>query len=231
MKKTTTVLFLLFCLIFQSVSAIRAQTVPSQADVYAQIRKEGMDNSQIMRTLHYFTDVYGPRLTGTPSLKAAGNWAVTEMTKWGFENAHLEPWDFGYPGWVNERASGFITSPVQDSLVFEVLAWTPGTKKAVKGQTFQLIIPTTPAPTENNPNAVQFPTQDELTKYFDSVKANIKDKMILVGKPAVIPVNINPAPKRLNDDDLKKRLDPNNPQPPFQFPQPPTPKPGTLTGQ
>ena len=27
---------------------------------------------QIMPTLHVLTDVYGPRLTGTPSLKAAG---------------------------------------------------------------------------------------------------------------------------------------------------------------
>jgi len=233
MKKTTTVLFLLFCLLFQSVSAVRAQTVPNQADVFANIRKEGMDNSQIMRTLHFFTDVYGPRLTGSPNLKAAGNWAVAEMTKWGFENAKLEPWDFGHPGWINERASGFITAPVQDSLVFEVLSWTPGTKKkkGVKGQAFQLILPTTPAPTENNPNAVQQPTQAELTAYFDSIKSQIKGKMVLIGKPAVIPVNINPPPKRLNDEDLKKRFDPNNPQQPFNFPQPPTPKPGTLTGQ
>jgi carboxypeptidase Q len=232
MKKTSIVLVLVFCLLFQSVSVIRAQSVPNQADIFAKIRKEGMENSQIMRTLHFFTDVYGPRLTGTPNLKAAGNWAVAEMTKWEFENAHLEPWDFGHPGWVNIRASGFITAPVQDSLVFEVLAWTPGTKKkGVKGETFQLILPTTPAPTEANPNAVQNPTQAELTAYFDSIKSQVKDKMVLVGKPAVIPVNITPPPKRLNDEDLKKRFDPNNPQTPFQFPQPPVPKPGVLTGQ
>ncbi len=234
MKKTTTVLVLVFCLLFQSVSAIRAQTVPDQADIYAKIRKEGMENSQIMRTLHVFSDIYGPRLTGTPSLKAAGNWAVSQMTTWGFENAHLEPWDFGHPGWVNERASGFITAPVQDSLAFEVLAWTPGTKKknGVKGQAFQLMIPTTPAPTESNPNAVQFPTQADLTAYFESIKSQIKGKMILVGKPAVIPVNITPAPKRLNDEDLKKRFDPANPQQPFpNFPAQPAPKPGLLTGQ
>ncbi len=233
MKKTTTVLVLVFCLLFQSVVAIRAQSVPNQTDVFAKIRKEGMENSQTMRTLHFFTDVYGPRLTGTPSLKAAGNWAVAEMTKWGFANAHLEPWDFGHPGWVNTRASGFITAPVQDSLVFEVLSWTPGTKKnkSAKGQTYQLIIPTTPAPTETNPNAVQFPTQAELTAYFERTKSQIKGKMVLVGKPAVIPVNINPPPKRLNDEDLLKRLDPNNPQQPFRFPQQPAPKPGLLTGQ
>src|SRR5215203_5425536 len=131
MKKTTG-LFLLFCILFQSVSALRAQTIENQADTFDRIRKEGMENSQIMQTLHYLTDVYGPRLTGSPNLLAAGNWAVKQMTDWGFENAHLEPWDFGHPGWVNERASGFITAPVQDSLMFEVLAWTPGTKKAVR---------------------------------------------------------------------------------------------------
>lgn len=230
MKKTTTVLFLLFCLLFQSVSTIRAQSVPNQEDIYAKIRKEGMENSQIMKTLHFFTDVYGPRLTGSPNLKAAGNWAVSQMTTWGFENAKLEPWDFGHPGWVNERASGFITAPVQDSLVFEVLAWTPGTKKAVKGQAFQMIIPTTPSTT--NPNFQLPPTQEALTAYFESIKAQVKGKMVLMGKPAVIPVNINPQPKRLNDEDLKKRFDPNAPLPQQpQFPQFPAPQPGQLTFQ
>jgi len=231
MKKTITVLLLLFCISLQSATVLRAQSIENQADIYARIRKEGMENSQIMRTLHYFTDVYGPRLTGSPNLKAAGNWAVAEMTKWGFENAKLEPWDFGHPGWVNERASGFITAPVQDSLVFEVLAWTPGTKNNVKGQALQLIIPTTPAPTERNPDAVQLPTQAELTAYFNGIKDQVKGKMVLIGKPAVIPVNINPPAKRINDDELKKRFDPNTPQQPFNFPQQPAPKPGVLTGQ
>src|SRR5690606_12659102 len=104
-----------------------------------------------------------------------------------------------------------------DSLVFEVLAWTPSTKKAVRGQAFQLVIPTSPAP--NNPNFQLPPTQAELTAYFDSVKNQIKGKMVLVGKPATIPVNFNPNPKRLNDDDLRRRFDPNaTPQTP-NFPQ------------
>ncbi|MCA1818305.1 MAG: peptidase M28, partial [Acidobacteria bacterium] len=110
---------------------VSAQQRADDADVDARIVKEETDNSQIMRTLHFFTDVYGPRLTGSPSLKAAGEWAVKQMQQWGFENAHLEPWNFGHPGWVSERASGFILAPVKDSLVFEVLAWTPSTNGAV----------------------------------------------------------------------------------------------------
>src|SRR5690242_10887550 len=75
------------------------------ADINAKIRAEEASHSQIMRTLHMFTDVYGPRVTGTPSLKAAGEWAIKQMEQWGFSNGRLEPWDFGHPGWVNEHFS------------------------------------------------------------------------------------------------------------------------------
>src|SRR6478672_10862895 len=81
-------------------------------EINSRIRDEGINRSQVMRTLHFLADVYGPRVTGSPSLKAAGEWAITEMASWGFSNGHLEPWDFGHPGWVNERLTAHITSPV-----------------------------------------------------------------------------------------------------------------------
>jgi carboxypeptidase Q len=97
----------------------------------AKIRKEGRERSQILPTLHVLTDLYGPRLTGSPNHKGAAEWALEQLTAWGLENARLEPWDFGRPGWLNERFSGFLLSPVKDSLVGEVLAWTPGTNGTV----------------------------------------------------------------------------------------------------
>lgn len=221
MKKTKIIslfsLIVLLSVFFQTISVSVAQ-VP---DISDKIRKEGMDNSQLMKTLHVLTDVYGPRLTGSPNHKAAAEWAVKQMKEWGFDNARLEPWDFGHPGWVNERASGFITAPVQDSLVFEVLSWTPGTEGAVSGQAFNLILP-------------DRPTQEELTAYFESVKGKIKGNMVLIGKPAVIPVNITPPAKRVADDEVRRRVDPNStPQNPFANQQQPqqTPKPGALNGQ
>ena len=63
-------------------------------DLLNRIRKEATERSQIMKTMHMFTDVHGPRLTGSPNHKAAAEWAVKQMTAWGLENAHLEPWDF-----------------------------------------------------------------------------------------------------------------------------------------
>ncbi len=80
-----------------------AEERPDQ-QVFWKIRQEGTSNSQIMRTLHMLTDVHGPRLTGSPNLRAAGEWAIEQMQAWGLKNGHLDPWNFGYPGWTNERA-------------------------------------------------------------------------------------------------------------------------------
>ena len=76
------------------------------------------------------------------------------MTEWGLENGHLEPWDFGHPGWLNERFSGFIVSPVKDSLVGEVLAWTPVDQRHGHGGRGA------------HRAARRGPTQDELTKWI-----------------------------------------------------------------
>ena len=195
-----------------------AQGPRPDPDINAKIAREGTDNSQIMRTLHAFTDVYGPRLTGSPNLKAAGEWAIKRMTEWGFENAHLEPWKFGHPGWANERAAGFIVSPVKDSLVFEVLAWTPSTKGTAVGPAFQIVLP-------------ERPTQEQLTAYFDTVRDKVRGRVVLVGKPAVLPVNITPPAKRVADEELRQRYDPDarpSPSPSPSASPSPSPSPPPL---
>lgn len=176
------------------------------AEINAAIRKEGMENSKIMNTMHYLSDVYGPRLTGSPNHVNAARWAAREMMSWGLENATTEPWEFGHPGWVNERAVGLMQKPVQDTLTFEVLAWTPSTKGVIVAEPVNLIIPQFPAP--SNPNVMQNPTQEELTAYLDSMKAAVAGKIVLVGKPGVIPVNINPPSKRIADERIKCLMDP-----------------------
>ena len=133
-----------------------------------------------MKTLHMLADVYGPRVTGSPNLKAAGEWAIKQMQSWGFSNGHLEPWDFGHPGWVNERFSAHITAPVKDQLTCEVLAWTPGTDGT--GDRAGL-----------SAGDAGRPTPAELTAFLESEKAKVKGRIVLVGKHTLVPVNINPA--------------------------------------
>jgi hypothetical protein len=206
------------------------QSLPAQqadSDINAKIRQEENANSKIMWAMHYLTDVYGPRLTGSSNHVAAANWAARTMTAWGFENVALEPWDFKHPGWVNERASGFITSPVQDSLTFEVLGWTPSTKGKTVGQAFQLVIPRVPAPSD--PKVMLNPTQEELNAYFNSIEAQVKGKIVLVGRPELVPVNFKPTPLRTDEETLKKRYDPNAAPTPMPTPEVPPTRPNMLT--
>jgi len=178
-------------------------------DMLSRIRKEAMERSQIMRTMHMFTDLYGPRLTGSPNHKAAAEWAVKQMAAWGLENAHLEPWDFKHPGWLNERLTAHLISPVKDPLVCEVLAWTPSTKGTVQANAIQLVLP-------------DRVTQDQIKIFFNNYKTKVRGKIVLIGKPTSVPVNLNPPPKRLNDEQVQQRFGPN----PRPFPTPsPTPTP------
>jgi carboxypeptidase Q len=204
------------------VAVLPAADEPIDHAMNARIIQEEHANSQVMRTLHYLTDVYGPRLTGSPAYKEAADWAVRQMTEWGLANAHLEPWDFGHPGWTNERHSAFVTSPVQDTLVSEVLAWTPSTNGAVKAEVLRLMPPEGPMgpPTAGRggvpgPPRPLGPTADELAGYLDSYKASVKGKVVFVGKPATIPVDFNPPAKRRDYDQLLQQYDPNRPQTPF----------------
>ena len=74
---------------FLTVLAV-STPLTAQTDTEWKIRREALENSQILSTLHMLADRYGPRLTGSPQLEAASHWAVQEMTEWGLENAHLE---------------------------------------------------------------------------------------------------------------------------------------------
>src|SRR5277367_5182144 len=112
----------------------------------ARMRSEELEHSKIMHTLHMLTDRYGPRVTGTPNHELAAKWAVAEMTAWGMKNGHLEPWEFGHPGWLNESATANIVAPVHENLKFEILAWTPSTKGKVTGSAVQIVPPQGPMP-------------------------------------------------------------------------------------
>ncbi len=198
----------LFLIISVLSLPLLAQTTADK-DLLARIRKEETDNSQIMKTMHMLADVYGPRLTGSPNHKHAAEWAIRQMQQWGLSNAHLEPWDYGHVGWLNERLTAHIISPVKDPLVCEVLSWTPSTRRIVRAKAYQLILP-------------DRPTQEQLTAFFEKQKAKVRGRIVLAGKHTIVPVNLNPPPKRITDEQAQQRFGPN----PRPFPTPtPTPTP------
>jgi len=179
-------------------SALLAQAPAERIDrdVNARIRKEGMENSQILRTMHYLTDVYGPRLTGSPNHENAAKWAVEQMARWGFTNGHLEPFPFAPGGWLNVKASGHILSPVRDNLVFEVLAWTPSTSGTVTRSTVLLV------PPDN-------PTQAELDAHLARMREQARDAIVLVGPHRSVPFQETPPAKRRDDAQVRAQYNPD----------------------
>jgi hypothetical protein len=187
------------------VAAPAAQTPAERIDqaVNARIRKEGMDNSQILKTMHYLTDVYGPRLTGSPNHENAARWAVKQMETWGMVNGKLEPWDFGRPGWLNDKATGHIISPVKDNLVFEVLAWTPSTNGTVTGPALHVIPP-------------QNPTEEDLKKYLADLSAKARGAIVLVGPHVRVAFQETPPAKRRDDKQMMAQYNPDPNAPPAE---------------
>jgi carboxypeptidase Q len=220
MLKRRLATFLAFVCVFVPLPAgARQEPAAAQeridSEVFWKIRREGTERSQVMRTIHFLTDLYGPRLTGSPNHKAAAEWAAKQMESWGMKNARLEPWDFGRAGWQNEKLSAHIVAPVKDALVCEALAWTPGTNGAVTGRALQLVTP-------------ERPTQAQLDAYLGGIREQVRGRVILVGRHQQVQVTFNPPFKRRDEQDARNAFDPNAPPAPtFAFPAPsPTPTPG-----
>ena len=115
---------------------LAADTRPTETvdlDAVYRIKEEGLQRSTVMEIESYLTDVYGPRLTGSPNIKEAADWAQKRMKDWGLANVHLETWPFGR-GWQNQRFVALATLPRAYPLIGYPKAWTPGTNGPVTGE-------------------------------------------------------------------------------------------------
>jgi carboxypeptidase Q len=222
-----------------AISVSHGQQSAVDQSINTKIRKEGMDNSQIMKTMHYLTDVHGPRLTGSPNHENAAMWAVNQMQAWGFVNGRLEPFDFGTftvagtpgtfqrVGWLNEEATGQIISPVKDNLVFEVLGWTPSTKGVVTASVVQITTPLGPLPVaaaaaadgaaggrgggggRGGAAGRPGPTEEELNAYFKQMAPKVKDAIVYVGEPTHVAFLETEPAKRREDATAKAQYQPD----------------------
>ena len=104
---------------------LRAQE-PVDAAVNAKIRDEGLNSSQVHKTFTHFTEVIGPRLTGSPAAKAADDYALGLLKEWGLGDPHLEAWDFGR-GWTLEKSTVEMIEPRYMPLIGYPEAWSAST--------------------------------------------------------------------------------------------------------
>ncbi len=177
------------CLIAAPAAAQVAAPATEKIDYDAiyKIKDEGFTHSQVMDTASWLTDVYGARLTGSPNIKAAGDWAVKKLTEWGGQNARLETWgDFGI-GWQNTRFSATVVTPNPWTILGAPKAWTPGTDGPVTA------------------DAVYAPlaTDADLERW----KGKLKGKIVLAMPIREVKASFDPLAKRYTDDELKKLED------------------------
>ncbi len=102
-------------------------------DIIARIKEEGFQNSKVMETLSYMTDIYGPRLSGSPEFREAMEWAQDRFEEFGLENVHFDSYSQDLRGWGIESYSIEMIEPRFMSIVALPAAWTKGTDGVVIG--------------------------------------------------------------------------------------------------
>lgn len=151
-------------------------------DAIYKIKQEGFQNSQVMDIVSWLTDVYGPRLTGSPNIRTAGEWAVQKLTGWGLVNAELEPWGRFGRGWANERFVVHAVSPQKYPIIGYPSAWTPGTNGPV---TAEVVL----AP---------IATEDDLAMY----RGKLRGKFVLTQPMREVEAHFDALGRRLTEDEL-----------------------------
>jgi len=111
-------------------------------DMVTRIRQEEFRHSQVMSIMSDLADGIGPRLTNSPNMRKANAWTRDTLTKFGLENAHLEPWGPFGRGWAYELSSVRMLSPDRAQLLALPKAWTPGTDGPVRGKVIRVKIKT-----------------------------------------------------------------------------------------
>ncbi len=108
------------------------------ADLNEAIRKYGLEQSEVMEIASWLTDVHGPRLTGSPQLDRATQWAVKQLKDWGMKNVHTEEWGPFGRGWELQHFEMHATSPSYFPIIAYPKAWSPSSKGLVSGEVIYL---------------------------------------------------------------------------------------------
>ncbi len=146
------------------------------------IREEGLQRSQVMDLISFMTDVHGPRLTNSPEMRRACEWARGKLSSWGLENARLEPWGPFGRGWSLEGFTANMVEPSFSPLIAWPKAWSPGTTGVVRGE----------------PVYLDASKDEDLEKY----KSRLAGAIVLLSPPREVKAWFEPPGMRQSDEKL-----------------------------
>jgi carboxypeptidase Q len=151
-------------------------------DAVARIKEEGLQRSQVMDSLWYLTDVHGPRLTSSPQIRAAADWAMARLREWGISNVRQETWGPFGRGWTNEKLTANVLSPQPFPLLAFPRAWTPGTNGTVTAEAAVAVIT----------------RDDEMANWT----GKLKGKIVLLARSPEVRAQFTPLGRRFTDQEL-----------------------------
>jgi carboxypeptidase Q len=163
-------------------SQVSDPSAQTKEDPIARIKDEGLNRSQIIKTLTYLTDVIGPRLTNSPNYRRASVWTRDKLAEWGLANSHLEAWGPFGRGWEIKRFAAQVIEPQDIPLIAYPLAWSPPTNGELIGEVVYL----------------DAASEADLGKY----KGQLKGKIVLLGDVRKVEAHFEPLARRWNDFDM-----------------------------
>lgn len=119
---------------FSGQLAFAASEEKIDLDLITKLRDEAMSRSKAQEILGVLTDEVGPRLTGSPAMRKAGDWTRSKLGEWGLQNIHSESFAPFGRGWTLEKTSLRMVAPSQVDLYAIPKAWTPGTDGLQRGK-------------------------------------------------------------------------------------------------
>ena len=168
------------------LAAVAATFVVAQSEkldyaMLGRIRDEGLNRSQVMDHVSWLSDVYGPRLTGSPGIQLASEWAMKTFKEWGLANVHQERWTFG-KGWALTRFSAHLVEPQVQPLIGFPHEWSSGTTGTITADVVR----------------VQIGNEADFAKY----RGKLAGKIALVQPARTVRMLEGPIILRMTDKDI-----------------------------
>src|SRR5450755_3811258 len=124
---------LVMLLAVSAATFVVAQSDKLDYAMLGRIRDEGLNRSQVMEHVSWLSDVYGPRLTGSPGIQQASEWTMKKFSEWGLTNVHQERWSL-------VRFSAHMVEPQVQPIIGFPHEWSSATKGTVTGEVVRVQI-------------------------------------------------------------------------------------------
>ena len=175
---------LLFAALFLIASPSAAQEEVDQKMV-DKFRNEGFNRSQVMELASFMADVYGPRLTNSPSFNRSAQWATEKFNDYGIS---AEMQEFETPGisWENKYTSVHMHKPEYQPVIAYPVPWSRSTDGKIISNVMYM-------------NSQAIYDDSDLDRY----RGKLRNKIVFIMPKRNLELQFDPLAVRLSEEELE----------------------------